>query len=417
MPRKYIHTHYSAYMIKTQTYDVAIQGGGMVGMSLAIALAKQGMSILVLERGNMPAQLAPTFDGRVSAIALGSKHILHEMGAWDGMAAQAEPICDIRVSDGNAPFFLHYDHQEIGDNPFGYIVENRYIRHGLHQAAHALPTLTIRENTMVSALEQHGGFVTLTLSDHSTVQCRLLIGADGKQSSIRTMAGIDATQWGYDQTAIVCTIEHSKPHHGLAQERFLPAGPFAVLPMTNNRSSLVWVEPDDRVSLYMELPEDEFVQEIMERTGSYLGDIRCPGNRFTYPLSLMHAKSYIAERIALIGDAAHGIHPLAGQGVNLGFRDVGVLSELLGERFRLGLDIGSADILAHYQQWRRFDNVTMLAVTDNLNRLFGYNALPLRIIRGLGLWGVSQIPPLKRFFMRHAMGLVGDLPESVRKNT
>ena len=284
-----------------------------------------------------------------------------------------------------------------------------------------------------------------------------MIGADGKQSQVRALAGIKATEWKYKQTAIVCTIRHELPHHGLAQERFLPAGPFAVLPMTpifpsplvgeggaqrrergylkdNSkipplpnplpqgerenfyRSSLVWVEPDDRIKLYLELPEKEFAQEIHERVGDYLGTIETAGQRFSYPLSLMHANTYISDRLALIGDAAHAIHPIAGQGVNLGFRDVGVLAELITARFRLGLDIGSDEVLAHYQRWRRFDNVAMLAVTDGLNRLFSNNLLPIRVARDLGLWTVAKLPPLKRFFMRDAMGLTGDLPEMMKEN-
>lgn len=396
-------------------YDIVIQGGGMVGMSQAIALANSGLRVLVLEHGSMPQQLEAHFDGRVSAIAYGSMRILDSIGAWSGMAPHAEPISDIRVSDGQMPFFLHYDHHEVGSEPFGYIVENRYIRHALHEAASRLPTLEIKERCTVRSIDPADTQLTLTLTTDEKLSCRLLIGADGKQSSIRKLAGIDSTSWKYGQTAIVCTIEHSEPHHGLAQERFLPAGAFAVLPMTNNRSSLVWVEPDDRVAAYIDLPEDEFVQEIVERVGDYLGTMRCSGKRFTYPLSLMHAKRYIAHRIALIGDAAHGIHPLAGQGVNLGFRDVGVLAELIDAQAKNGLDIGTQDVLEHYQRWRRFDNVTMLAVTDNLNRLFGMPFLPVKAARGLGLWTVSQIPPLKRFFMKHAMGMVGDLPEMVRK--
>ena len=388
----------------------------MVGMTLAVALARAGIRTVVLERGTMPSQLEASFDGRVSAIALGSKHIMEGIGAWQAMAPHAQPITDIRVSDGHTPVFLHYDHDEIGSEPFGYIVENRYIRYALQQAMKDMPSLMVLERNMVDSLESNEASLTLTLKDKSQLSCSLLVGADGKQSSVRSLAKIDATQWGYGQTAIVCTIEHTLPHHGLAQERFLPAGPFAVLPMTGNRSSLVWVEPDDRVQVYLDLPEDEFVQEIVERIGDYLGTISCSGQRFSYPLSLMHAKDYTAHRITLIGDAAHGIHPLAGQGVNLGFRDVGVLAELLIERFRLGLDLGGQDVLAHYQRWRMLDNVTMLAVTDNLNRIFGTSLLPVKMARILWLWTVGQIPPLKSFFMKHAMGLVGDLPDIVRKN-
>lgn len=385
----------------------------MVGMSLALALARAGLSVVVIEKGAMPAQLESSFDGRVSAVSLGSRHILESAGAWDGMAAHAEPILDIRVSDGDMPFFLHYDHREVGSAPFGYIVENRYIRHALHQAAHKLPGLRVLDKRMITQFAADGGGVTLSISNGETLRCTLLVGADGKQSAIRTQAGIGAVEWNYQQTAIVCTISHALSHEGLAQERFLPAGPFAVLPMLGNRSSLVWVEPDERVALYMELPEEEFIQEIRERTGDYLGEVQLAGTRFSYPLSLMHAKTYAGPRLALIGDAAHAIHPIAGQGVNLGFRDVGVLTELITERFRLGLDMGADDMLAHYQRWRRFDNVTMLAVTDGLNRLFSTRFLPVRLARGLGLAAVGKLPPLKRLFMRHAMGLVGDLPEVV----
>ncbi len=398
------------------TCEVLVVGGGMVGLSLCIALARSGMRVALVERTTSPAQLEPGFDGRVSAIAFGSKAMLDGIGAWARMEPHAEPIRDIRVSDGTAPFFLHYDHAEIGEAPFGYIVENRYIRHALHETAKALPTLQWFEAREVRQLTRDASHVNATLDNGQTITAQLLIGADGKQSRIRRELDIESVEWDYDQTAIVCTIAHDKPHNGLAQERFLPAGPFAVLPMQQHRSSLVWVEPKDRVQLYLDLPEAELLQEIRERVGDYLGNLSLSGPRFSYPLSLMHAKTYTSHRACLIGDAAHAIHPIAGQGVNLGFRDVAGLSELLVTQFRLGLDVGAPDVLSHYQRWRRFDNITMLAVTDGLNRLFGSSLIPVKIARGLGLWSVSKLPPLKKLFMRHAMGLVGDLPEIVREN-
>jgi len=398
-----------------QHFDVAICGGGMVGITLAIALAREGLAVALIEKAAMLTQLEPSFDGRVSAIAEGSRRILDHIDAWEHMAPHAEPILDIRVSDGNAPFFLHYDHREVGDAPFGHIVENRYIRHALHSAAQ-LSNLTIIDSAALHEFKRDDVGVTLQLKGKE-IRCRLLVAADGKQSEIRKLAGIKAAEWKYGQTAIVCTIAHRLPHHGLAQERFLPAGPFAVLPMRDNQSSLVWVEPDDRVGLYLELPEADFVQEIHERVGDYLGELRLASQRFSYSLSLMHAKSYIAPRLALIGDAAHAIHPIAGQGVNLGFRDVGVLTELIVDKFKLGLDIGSDEVLQHYQRWRRFDNIAMLAVTDGLNRLFSNNIPPIRLARGAGLWAVSKLPPLKRFFMRDAMGLTGDLPKLMKENS
>jgi 2-octaprenyl-6-methoxyphenol hydroxylase len=433
-------------MSNLHSYDVAIVGGGMVGMTLAVALARENMRVVVIEKMSMPSQLESTFDGRVSAIAAGSKNLLNNIGVWQYMQAHAEPILDIRVSDGDTPFFLHYCHREVGSEPFGYIVENRYIRHALHQAAIKLPNIVVMENTSVMGFECDGAGVqiflpplrgedrrggntfstenvmpptpTLPLKGGGSTRARLLIGADGKKSHIRKLANISAVEWPCKQTAIVCTIKHEKPHDGLAQERFLPAGPFAVLPMRSSprrgegtRSSLVWVEPDDRVKLYLDLPEEEFVQEIRERVGEYLGAISVEGKRFSYPLSVLHAKTYVSERLALIGDAAHAIHPIAGQGVNLGFRDVAVLAELLSERFKLGLDIGDAATLEHYQHWRRFDNITMLFVTDWLNRLFSNNLIPIRMARNLGMWAVDKMPPVKRFFMRHAMGLEGDAPK------
>lgn len=386
----------------------------MVGMSMALAAVRLGLSVVVVEKQSMPAQLEPQFDGRVSAIAYGSAIILDNTGAWEHMLPHAEPILDIRVSDGKSPFFVHYDHKEVGQ-PFGYIVENRYIRHGLHQAATQQPHLSVRENTTITQAQTSDTGVEVLLSNDETLSAKILLATDGKNSDLRQMMHIPAAEKSYGQTAIVCTIAHSEPHHGLAQERFLPAGPFAVLPMTSNRSSLVWVEPADRVNIYLELDEENFVQEITERVGDYLGKISVEGKRFSYPLSLSHAEYYIDKRFALLGDAAHGIHPIAGQGVNLGFRDVGVMEELLRKQLAAGGDIGADEILQHYQRWRRFDNVSMLGVTDGLNHLFCSSLMPVKLARGLGLWTVERMPALKRFFMKHAMGLTGDLPENVRK--
>lgn len=391
-------------------FDVVVNGGGMVGLCMGLALAKEGMRVAVIERSNLETLLDEPYDKRVSAVSLGSKRILDNIGAWEFMDVHAEPILDIRVSDGAAPFFLHYDHREVGDEPFGYIVPNRYIRYGSWLAARLYEEhLVLMHNSSMIDYRVEGQMVHIE-TDKGPLTARLLIGAEGRKSFVREKAGIGVTGWSYNQTAIVGTIAHSLPHNGLAQERFLPAGPFAVLPMTFNWSSLVWVEPNDRVSLYMELPPGELIQEIRERVGDYLGDIELVGGCSTYPLSLMHADRYTADRVAIIGDAAHGMHPIAGQGVNVGFRDVAVLHELLTERFKLGLDIADPETLAHYARWRRFDNVTMLAATDMLNRLFSNDIGPVRLARGLGLWAVGKMPPLKRFFMRHAMGLVGDLP-------
>jgi len=392
-----------------EKYDVAVAGGGMVGMTLALALARENLHVAVIDPVPAEAQAETTFDGRVSAIALTSKRLLTALGAWQYMEPHAEPILDIRVSDGDSPFFLHYDHHEVGAGPFGWIVENRYIRTGLAHAARTLPIDRIQGETQGW---QPGMF---TLKDGRTIEAKLLIGADGKQSQVREFAGIRVAEACYRQIAIVCTIAHEKPHQGLAQERFLPAGPFAVLPMQNNQSSLVWTEAAEHARGFLALPEAEFIQEITERVGDYLGALRTVGPRFSYPLSVSHAADYTAPRLALVGDAAHAIHPIAGQGVNLGFRDVAALADIVARHAHAGRDIGSDEVLKAYQRWRRFDNLAMLAVTDGLNRLFSTGAPPLVLARGLGLWAISHLPPAKRFFMRHAMGLTGELPPLLRE--
>lgn len=388
-----------------KNYDTIIVGAGLVGMSMALALARGGLNVAVIEKTDINTQLEPEFDGRVSAISFGSQRILDNIGAWKFMLPYAELILDIRVTDGATPFFLHFNHHEIGDDPFGYIVENRHIRHALHKTASQLENLTLIDNFSIKNLTQNSDNATIVGINNKTLCAKLLIAADGRASQVRKLVGIKKTSWNYGQTAIVCTIKHELPHHGLAQERFFPIGPFAILPMIGNRSSLVWVEPNDRVKLYLELPEEEFVQEIAERVGGYLGEIRTIGRRFSYPLSLLHAKKYISQRVALIGDAAHGMHPIAGQGVNLGFRDIDVLAELINRQNSLGLDIGEQSLLINYAHMRSFDNVSMLAVTDFITRLFSNNIIPLRAVRDIGLLAVGKLTPLKKIFMRHAMGV------------
>lgn len=394
--------------------DVVIAGGGMVGMALAIALAKAGLGVVVAERESLATMRSAQFDGRVSAIAYGSVCLLKNLGVWSALADHAQPITDIRVSDGDSAAHLHYRYDEIGEEPFGFIVENRHTRQALHECASQHTNLRVVESAAVAAVDVQPAHVEIRLNDGMVIKAALLVAADGRQSQVRRMLGIEALSRHYGQTAIVATIAHTQPHDGLAQERFLSAGPFAVLPMMGNRSSLVWVEPDDRASAYLSLAPHELVAEVGERVGSYLGQLSLVDSCFSYPLSLMHAKSYVAPRSVLVGDAAHGIHPIAGQGVNLGFRDIAVLAELLAQQKSLGLDLACAEMLNRYQRWRRFDNTTMMAVTDGLNHLFTRSWLPVRIARSAGLWGVGRLPPLKRVFMRHAMGLMGDVPTLMR---
>lgn len=378
---------------------------------MALALAKLDVKLTVVDKQPPKAQHVPAFDGRVSALALGSKRMLDRLGAWQHMQPHAEPILDIRVSEGGSPVFLHYDHQEVGDEPFGWIVENRYTRIGLWKAAEAHENIEMISSGL-TYLDAAAGLVVL--EDGQELVADFIIAADGKFSKARELAGIAVHRVDYQETAIVCTIAHEKPHHGLAQERFLKRGPFAVLPMQADQSSLVWVEPKAWAKQYAELPKEELVQEITERVGTYLGTIDVVGETFTYPLMLTLAEQLSSGKLLLVGDAAHAVHPIAGQGINLGFRDVAVLADILEEAVLAGsMDINA--VTKAYGKWRRFDTLSMATVTDGLNRLFGTSLLPVAAARNAGLLAVSHMPKLKQIFMRHAMGVLGDLPKLMRE--
>lgn len=400
--------------------EIIIAGGGLVGNALAIALAQGGLSVTVIDPLPRDAQLATTFDGRTSAISSGSVRILSHLGAWESIAPYAQPIHDIRVCDEDKPGYVHYSDQDVGE-PFGYIVENHRLRGGLYAALTETPGITPLTGT-VEGFARDAASASATLNNGATLRAPLLIAADGRFSKLRAQAGMQHRMIGYNQTAIVCVIEHEHPHAGLALEKFYPVGPFAALPLLplgdTNRSGIVWTESEADAPHYLALPEADFNAELQRRIGDaatgYWGEVRAIGKRFSYPLKLMHADRFVTERFALVGDAAHGIHPIAGQGVNLGFRDVAVLSELLIAQRRLGLDVGAEDVLAHYQRWRKFDSVSMTASTDLLNRLFSTNAPGISLLRRAGMMAVDHLPPVKQFFMRHAMGLVGDLPKMMR---
>lgn len=389
----------------TEIVDLLIVGGGMVGLTLALAAAGQGCRVAIVDRAPAPDQLDPAFDGRVSAIAQGAKRFLDALGLWADLAAEAQPILEIRVSDRESRLYLHYDHRDVGPDPLGYLVENRHIRAALHRAATGHSLIARHAPNTLGAVARGAAGVRARLDDGTLIRARLLAAADGRQSAQRRLAGIGTIDTDYDQTAIVCTVAHEKPHRGIAHERFLPAGPFAILPMTGNRSSLVWTERADLAPAIMALPDADFTAEMARRFGDFLGALRVDGGRWGYPVVLTLAERVAADRLVLVGDAAHAIHPIAGQGLNLGIRDVIELAGLIGARQALGLDIGAGTLTRDYARARRMDSLTMTAITDGLNRLFRIESAPIRLARDLGLAAVEELPGLKRLFMRHAMGL------------
>lgn len=361
----------------------------MVGLTQAIALADKGIAVTIIDHEDPAKILKHEFDGRVSAIAWRSYKFLDAIGAWKYMLPHAEAIKDIRVSEFGSNLFLHFDHEEIGDEAFGYIVENRFIREALFKRAGELPNLKL------NAPAKWDGNLDGTL----------LIGADGKNSAVRKASGITEYCKSYKQMGIVATIEHEKPHMGLAHEHFLPVGPFAVLPMQGNRSSLVWTEPNDIAHIYHKMSDADFLAQVEKRV-KYLGKIKLTGQRWIYPLELMHADKYVKDNIVLIGDAAHSIHPIAGQGVNLGFRDAELLTEIIHNQLKLGLNPASSVALEKYNSMRRVDNTLMITATDKLNILFSNKIFPLKLARTLGLGMVNQITPLKKVFMKYASGKI-----------
>lgn len=403
----------------THDSDLLIVGGGLNGPALALAAAEAGLSSTVIDALPEPTRKNAAFDGRAYALALASVRLLQNLGIWHRVAENAQPMLEIKVSDGRAgegpsPFFLHFDHAEIEEGPMGHMLEDRYLRRALIEAMAEQPLITQVSNDTVMAQESDATGVTVTLASGKTLTGRLLIGADGRASGTAARAGIRRTGWGYGQTALVAAIEHELPHHGIAHQFFMPPGPLAILPLPGNVSSIVWSETDATAARFAALPDADFMEVLRPRFGDFLGAIKLRGARYTYPLSLTVANSFVADRLALIGDAAHGMHPIAGQGLNAGLRDVAALAQVMTEATRRGEDIAAPDVLARYQQWRRFDTATLALATDLTNRLFSNDNPLLRAARDLGMGALGHMPRLRRGFIREAAGLTGDLPELMK---
>jgi 2-octaprenyl-6-methoxyphenol hydroxylase len=395
--------------------ELVIAGAGLNGLLLGAACAGAGLTCAIIDRERPATMLDEAFDGRSSAIAYGSQQVFAALGLWPALEAEAEPIREIRVADGPAPLHLHYDHRDLGtDAPLGWIVENRILRRVLVDRARSLPNLALLAPLEVEAVEIEPAAAVAILADGRRIAANLIAAADGSRSPLRRTAGIRTIRWRYRQTAIVTTVRHQRPHLGIAVEHFLPAGPFAILPMTENRSSIVWTEREALAPRLLALDRPAFTAELAARFGDFLGPVELVAPIWSYPVGLMLADRYIDRRMALVGEAAHVIHPIAGQGLNLGIRDVAALAELIVDARRLGLDIGDPSLLQHFQEWRRLDAVLLAAVTDGLNRLFSNEVAPLQLLRDLGLAMVDRLAPVKRFLMRDAMGITGNLPRLVR---
>jgi 2-octaprenyl-6-methoxyphenol hydroxylase len=396
------------------SFDVCIVGAGPVGGALACRLAEAGLRVAVVDRAALPPMEHPAFDGRAYAIAAGSRPLLDEACIWQALPLPAGPIEQIRVSDGKvgrpaSPLFLHFDHADLGGQPLGWMVEARSLRVALNARLHAAGSrLKVHAPAQAEVTRSAAGAL-VTLEGGASFEARLVVAAEGRDSPLRRQAGITAARWAYRQSAIVCAITHERPHGQTALEHFLPAGPFAQLPMADgetgeNLSSIVWTEHRETAPRLMALDEAAFGAELQVRLGGHLGKLRPVGRRWIYPLSAMYVHRMVAERLAVVGDAAHGIHPIAGQGLNLGLRDAIALSRLLIEAHREGEDLGSPTLLARYQRARRLDHVSMLLATDGLDRLFSTGNPVVRAVRDLGLGSVQRMPALKRFFMVRATG-------------
>ena len=403
--------------IGNQRRDVVIGGAGFAGLALAIALRQglgEGFSVTVVDPALAAAQ---SKDPRASAIAAAARRLFEAIEVWDAVAAQAQPILDMVVTDSKLddavrPTFLTFGGDVERGEPFAHMVENRHLVDALVKKAKELG-IELRAGA-VSGFEHAANAVDVKLADGETMPARLLVAADGARSHIREQAGIATHGWNYDQSAIVTTVAHEREHQGRAEEHFLPAGPFAILPLTGRRASIVWTETAREAKRIVALPDEEFHTELEKRFGLHLGDIVAVGSRRAFPLGLFTARSFIGERLALVGDAAHIIHPIAGQGLNMGLRDVAALAEAVADAARLGLDIGGTQVLERYQRWRRFDTMTMGIATDGLNRLFSNSSDVLRLMRDVGLGVVERIPALKRVFIREAAGFTGDVPKLLR---
>jgi 2-octaprenyl-6-methoxyphenol hydroxylase len=397
--------------------SIVIGGGAFAGLALALAL-RQGLGDDVAVIVADPAlAVRPSRDGRATAIVAACRRLMEAIGVWKDVASTAQPILDMvitdsKLDDATRPVFLTFAGQVEPGEPFAHMVENRFLIDALTKKAESAGVQL--KATAVASYESRSEGIDVTLADGSTIQASLLVAADGARSKLRERAGIATHGWDFDQSGIVVTVGHERDHGGRAEEHFLPAGPFAILPLTGQRSSLVWTEKRSEAARIVALSDDEFHGELEQRFGLHLGEVKALDRPRAFPLSYFVARSFIAERLALVGDAAHVIHPIAGQGLNMGLKDVAALAEVVVDAARLGMDLGQTDVLERYQRWRRFDTMAMGVATNSLNVLFSNDIVPLRAVRDIGLGLVDRLPPLKEMFIRQAAGLTGEVPRLLK---
>jgi 2-octaprenyl-6-methoxyphenol hydroxylase len=415
-----------ACMADIERYDIVIAGAGLTGAAFALAAAQGGLKVVMVDPQPFSAQLARSFDGRSTAVAFSTFRMLDMLGLGDALRPHACRMDHILVTDGRrpgassraaSPAFLRFDADEIGGRtggePLGYMVENRRIRAALADAV-TRSNIEVRAPASVASVETDSGKATVTLADGSRLIAPLVVGAEGRGSTVRRAAGVDTVGWSYDQSGVVATVRLGRDHGNVAHEYFLPGGPFAILPLTDQRASLVWTETTRRGEALRDASDAAFHAHLMRRFGEFLDGAAVEGPRFVYPLSLSLAERLVAPRIALIGDAAHGVHPVAGQGLNMGLKDAAALAEVLAEAVRLGEDLGAEIVLERYARWRRFDNAALAVGFDAFVRLFSNDIGPVRLARDLGMAAINRIGPLRRAFMQEAGGATGDLPRLLR---
>jgi 2-octaprenyl-6-methoxyphenol hydroxylase len=408
------------------THDVIVAGAGLAGATFALAAASGGLKVALIDPQPFSVQLAETFDGRSTAIAWSTFRMLDALGLGERLRPHACRMDRILVTDGRrpgaaskaaSPAFLRFDAEEVGDatggEPLGYMVENRRIRAALAEVL-AESSVELMAPAAVESVDGSGARAVVTLKDGRVLAAPLIVGAEGRGSLVRKAAGIETVGWGYGQSGVVATVRLDHDHGNVAHEYFLPGGPFAILPLTEQRASLVWTETTKAAEALRDCPDEAFRSHLMRRFGEFLGEARPEGPRFVYPLALELATRLTGLRTALIGDAAHGVHPVAGQGLNMGLKDTAALAEVLIEAARLGEDIGSEAVLDRYARWRRFDILALAAGFDGFVRLFSNDLAPVRLARDLGMAAVNRIAPLRKAFMGEAGGATGDLPKLLR---